>query len=253
QEVRVVATTTDALGGKTVFTGEAETIANVDDAATGTLGVTGTALFGSQLTANLAGVADADGATTTTYQWQVNRGTAQAPNWQNLDASVGANGATLAAGLTVTGREVRVVATTTDALGGQTVFTSEPQLVFATPAMPLNDVAVDMLVQQGDAALDALVDRLQAVGMQSLKMSAVQALHLAEPGTLSLEAGLDVSVIGTGFLNHGNPASMAAAHALLGAADVSVRLSEQDLGHVLHDGDAAMDALLRELQAAGMD
>ena len=43
KEVRAVATTTDALGGTTVFTGTGQTIANVDDAATGTLAVTGTA------------------------------------------------------------------------------------------------------------------------------------------------------------------------------------------------------------------
>ncbi len=65
KSVRVVATTTDALTGTTTFEGSAQTIANVDDEATGTLGVTGVAEEGGTLTASLTAVADADGVTST--------------------------------------------------------------------------------------------------------------------------------------------------------------------------------------------
>lgn len=120
QQVRVLATTTDAQGGATVFTGEAQAIANVDDEATGTLGVAGTSEEGATLTADLSGVSDEDGTASTGYQWQILvEGT-----WTDI---VGADGAILSipADQSYVGRDVRVVATTTDTLGGMTVFTGD--------------------------------------------------------------------------------------------------------------------------------
>jgi hypothetical protein len=55
-----------------------------------------------------------------------------------------------------------------------------------------------------------------------------------------------VTVDGTGFL-HAPGVTGAKLDALLGAADVSVKLSPQDLGHVLHDGDPALEALVHEM------
>jgi hypothetical protein len=124
QYLRVVATTTDVLGGTTAFEGEAQTIANVDDEATGTLSVTGAAEEGGSLTASLSDVLDADGATTTIYRWQelVNA------TWTDLSS---ATTATLAIPYdqSFVGKQVRVMATTTDELGGTSTFECEAQTI----------------------------------------------------------------------------------------------------------------------------
>ncbi|WP_367608478.1 hypothetical protein, partial [Legionella sp. W05-934-2] len=70
-EIRVIATTTDILGGTTSFTSATQTIANVDYETTGTLDVTGNAEEGGTLTASLSNISDPDGETTTAYQWQL--------------------------------------------------------------------------------------------------------------------------------------------------------------------------------------
>ncbi|HAV86468.1 MAG TPA: hypothetical protein DCW78_00460, partial [Pseudomonas sp.] len=146
QIVRVVATTTDALNGTTVFTGEAQTIANVDDEATGTLNVTGTAEEGGTLTANLA-ASDVDGGITTAYQWQeqVNG------EWIAIDGATEA-AFTIADDQSQVGQIVRVVATTTDALGGTTTFTGEAQTVTNVNDAPtLANAIADQSATQGQA------------------------------------------------------------------------------------------------------
>ncbi|MFM7120247.1 MAG: lectin-like protein, partial [Gammaproteobacteria bacterium] len=67
-----VATTTDALGGTTEFTSAGQTIANVNDAPTGTPSITGTATQGQTLTANTSGISDADGLGAFSYVWKAN-------------------------------------------------------------------------------------------------------------------------------------------------------------------------------------
>ncbi|KTT23884.1 hypothetical protein [Pseudacidovorax intermedius] len=109
----------------------------------------------------------------------------------------------------------------------------------------------------GDAALDALVAQLQAVGMDHLGLSAGQVAELAHSGSFSFEPGVDVTVAGTGFLSAtglvaGAEADQHLSH-LLGAADVTVQLGVQDVQRLLKSGDAAMDALVQHLQGVGMD
>ncbi len=124
KQVRVVTTTTDALGGTTTFEGAAQSIANVDDEATGTLIVTGATEEGGSLTASLSNASDADGATTIAYRWEELVNAA----WTDLS---GATAATLAipGDQSFVGKQVRVVATTTDALGGTTAFESAAQTI----------------------------------------------------------------------------------------------------------------------------
>jgi len=146
QIVRVVATTTDALNGTTVFTGEAQTIANVDDEATGTLNVTGTAEEGGTLTANLA-ASDVDGGITTAYQWQeqVNG------EWTDIDGAT-SNTFAIADDQSLVGQSVRVVATSTDALGGTTEFTGEAQIIANVNDAPtLANAIADQSATQGQA------------------------------------------------------------------------------------------------------
>ena len=123
--ITVTASYTDLRGtNESVTSAATGAVANVDDEATGTLAVTGTAAEGGSLVAALTNISDADGSTSTTYQWQENIG----GTWTNIS---GANTATLSipADQSSVGKSVRVVATTTDALGGTTAFTSEGQTI----------------------------------------------------------------------------------------------------------------------------
>jgi Ca2+-binding RTX toxin-like protein len=161
--VRVVATTTDALGGHTSFTGEARAVANVDDAATGRLTLTGTAAEGGSLTAAIADLADADGTPTVAYQWQVNNGTEAAPLWQ---AIAGGNTAMLAipGDQSLVGKSVRVVATTTDALGGHTAFTGEARTIANVDDPATGQLGVSGTAAEGGSLTAGLTDLADADG-----------------------------------------------------------------------------------------
>ena len=138
--VRVVATTTDVLGGQTDFVGAAQTIANVDDAASATLNVTGTAMQGGTLQASLVDVMDPDGPTTTAYQWQQNTGSAQDPVWTLIAGATSASWS-IPADLSYVGVTLRVLATTTDSLGGTTDFMGAAQTVLKAPDLSLQGTA----------------------------------------------------------------------------------------------------------------
>ncbi len=163
--VRVVATTTDALGGTTAFEGTGQTIANVDDEATGTLAVTGTVAEGGSLTASLTGVSDADGTTTTAYQWQENLGGI----WSDLS---GANSDTLniPSDQSYVGTTVRVVATTTDALGGTTAFEGTGQTIANVNDAPTGAVTIGGTATEGQILIAsntlADADGLGTIGYQ---------------------------------------------------------------------------------------
>lgn len=123
--ISVSASYTDGQGGSESVTSDPTgTVANVEDEATGTLGVTGSAQEGGSLAASLTGVLDEDGATSTSYHWQIFVG----GTWSDIS---GANGATLniPSDQSYVGQQVRVVAITTDALGGTTQFTSAGQTI----------------------------------------------------------------------------------------------------------------------------
>ncbi|MCZ2498671.1 hypothetical protein GN316_18055 [Xylophilus sp. Kf1] len=109
------------------------------------------------------------------------------------------------------------------------------------------------IIAGGDPAFDDLIGHLQQSGMDHLALSGNQIAALADAG-FSLIDGVDVTVTvtGTGFLHGAGTGSLAVGQ-LLGAADTTVHLSAQDLGQVLADGDVALDALMAQLRAAGMD
>ena len=74
-QVRLTAITTDAFGGTTSHTSAAQTVANVEDEATGTLGISGTVEEGASISADTSGLSDVDGGiANTTYQWQIDTG-----------------------------------------------------------------------------------------------------------------------------------------------------------------------------------
>jgi hypothetical protein len=120
--LRFVAITEDEFGGTTVFISSltsAVLAANLDNEATGSLSLAGTAAEGGNLTASLTAT-DVDGAiTSTSYQWQIS---ANGTSWTNISGATSAT-YSLASDQSQVGQFVRVVATTTDALGGTTAFT----------------------------------------------------------------------------------------------------------------------------------
>ena len=102
-----------------------------------------------------------------------------------------------------------------------------------------------------DASFDALINSLEAAGMDRLVLDVGQVAALAADG-LTLDAGTDVLITGTGFLG------ATGVGPLLSAADVDVQLSETDLQWILAAGsapaiDARLDELVAGLRGAGMD
>ena len=141
--VRVVASYTDAKGtSESVASGATAPIANVNDAPTGTVTISGSATEDQTLTASNT-LADLDGLGAISYHWQrdtgsgfVNISGASASTYQLGDADVGAT--------------VRVVASYTDAKG-----TSESVASGATaPIANVNDAPTGMVTISGSATED---------------------------------------------------------------------------------------------------
>jgi VCBS repeat-containing protein len=120
------------------------TVNNVDDEATGTLSVTGTAAEGEMLTASLGNVMDFDGATTIAWQWQVSDEDRKL--WSDI---VGATNAsfTIASDQSQVGKYLRVVAATIDAQGGATIFTGDASSQIAN----VNDAPTGTVTVSGTA------------------------------------------------------------------------------------------------------
>lgn len=121
----------------------------------------------------------------------------------------------------------------------------------ADVTVQLTDQDLGHILQGGDAMLDQLMLQLQASGMDRLALNAGQVVALAHDG-FSFDAGTTLSVTGTGFLHAAGVTNGELGH-LLDAADTTVHLTDQNLGHILTDGDAAMDVLMLQLQSSGMD
>jgi len=204
KNVRVVATTTDAMGGTTDFISGAYAIANVDDEATGNLSITGVAVEGGSLTAALTNVLDPDGNATTGYQWQQDiNGT-----WTNI---VGANAAILSipADQSYVGKNVRVVATTTDVIGGTTDFMSEAYAIanvndapiagddafILDPAVPLVLSASILLSNDVDAEGNALsLTAIDNVVGGSASLANGNVIFTLNPNTFDGRASFDYTV-----------------------------------------------------------
>jgi hypothetical protein len=108
------------------------------------LAVTGVAQEGATLTATLSNVSDLDGATTTSYQWQQQ----VSGVWTNLSGATSAS-YTLASDQSQIGIVLRVVATTTDALGGTTEFIGNAATVSNVNDAPTGTVSITGTPLQG--------------------------------------------------------------------------------------------------------
>ena len=143
--ITVTVSYTDLLGTQESLPSSPTTVvANVDDVATGILAVTGIAEEGGTLVATLANVVDPDGSTSTSFRWEEYA----AGSWITLSAQ---NGATLAipSDQSYVGKIVRVVATTTDALGGITAFFGDGQTIANVNDTPTGTVSITGTAQQG--------------------------------------------------------------------------------------------------------
>lgn len=115
-----------------------------DQEASGSLVVDGLALEAGLLIASLNDLVDADGATSTDYRWQEQTGA----SWSDLS---GQTSATLAIpdDQSYVGKTVRVLATSTDILGGSTEFSSAGQLIANVNDQPTGGVSLTGTLKQG--------------------------------------------------------------------------------------------------------
>ncbi|MDZ5460314.1 hypothetical protein [Azohydromonas lata] len=121
----------------------------------------------------------------------------------------------------------------------------------ADVAVALTGTEVTAIAGRSDASLDDLVAKLQGAGMDTLQLSAAQVNQLAHSASaLDFDAGTAVD-IGSNFLN--GTASQAELGRLLGQADVTVHLTQQDVDKVVVGGDAALASTVDALHQAGMD
>jgi Ca2+-binding RTX toxin-like protein len=154
----------------------------LDHAATGSLSLSGTAQEGASLTASLTNLVDPDGPATVAYRWQrLNGG-----SWADI---AGAQGATLAIplGQNYAGAQVRVIATSSDPLGGTTEFLGEPCTVIqALPPAPTFALVADT----GSSASDGLTNN----GTIS-----VSGLIAGNPWQVSLNGGAWTNGTGSTF------------------------------------------------------
>ncbi|MFT8244508.1 DUF4347 domain-containing protein [Roseomonas sp. BN140053] len=111
--VRAVASFTDGFGTAEEVASAATTssVANVDDAPTGAVTVTGDPAQGALLTADTSGLADADGLGALSYRWQRDDGQG---GWSDVN---GATGSTYRLGQEDVGHSVRTVVSFTDGFG----------------------------------------------------------------------------------------------------------------------------------------
>jgi len=126
-----------------------------DQEASGSLSVSGTAAEGGQLIALLSNVVDADGTTTSSYRWQEQAGASWSDLLGQSDASL-----SIPDDQSYVGKTVRVVATSSDSLGGSSEFSSAGQLIANVNDQPTGGVSLAGTLKQGQilSAANSLAD-----------------------------------------------------------------------------------------------
>jgi methionine-rich copper-binding protein CopC len=159
--ITVTASFTDKQGmAESVTSTPTAAVVNVDDAATGNLLVSGSAKEGATLSANLSNLLDADGSPTVAWQWQEQGSNG---SWTNLANKTLAN-LIIPSDLSYVGKVLRVVATTTDPLGGKTVFNG-PASSAIVSAAPVYSLSSDVkTVNEGAAVKFTLATQNVASG-----------------------------------------------------------------------------------------
>ncbi len=127
----------------------------LDQESSASLVVDGVAAEAGLLSASLTNVVDADGTTTSSYRWQEQTGA----SWSDLVGQTSANLA-IPGDQSYVGKTVRVVATSTDSLGGSTDFSSTGQLIVNVNDQPTGGVSLVGTLKQGRllSAANSLAD-----------------------------------------------------------------------------------------------
>ena len=152
KQVRAVASYVDGQGtAESVASNATAAVANVNDAPTGVVTVTGTATQGAMLTASINTLADADGLGAVSYQWQAFNGT----SWSAI-----ATGTSFVLTQAQVGQQIRVAASYTDGFGAAESVASNPTaLVTSVNDAPTGAVTVAGTAAQG-ATLTASINTL---------------------------------------------------------------------------------------------
>jgi hypothetical protein len=125
-------TITDGQGGSASAQVQIKVLA-VDDPTSATLSVSGIAKTGGSLSLGVSNITDPDGTPSLAYQWQwLNNQT-----WQNIEGATSNTWAIPTGGLWAD-RAVRAQLSTTDPLGGKSVFHSDAQTIEASSQLVLS-------------------------------------------------------------------------------------------------------------------
>lgn len=154
-----------------------------DQEATGTLAIDGSVREGATVSASIAGITDADGPISASFQWQLDSGA----GWADI---AGASGASLAIpdDQSYVGAQLRVLATTTDSSGGTTDFASAAQTVANVNDAPTGSVTIAGTVAQGQT-LTAQHSLADADGLGGIAWQwQANGANLATGPTLTLTA-----------------------------------------------------------------
>ncbi len=193
--VTVTASYTDQQGNAESVTSLATTsVANFDDEASGILTVTGAPVEGGSLAASLTDVADLDGSTSVAYQWQQRAG----DSWLAL-AGETAGALSIPSDQSLVGASVRVLATTTDAMGGTTDFAGDALTIANVNDAPIGTVKISGVATEGQTltASNSLedADGLGAIGYQwSAGGSAIAGATASSYTLTHAEVGMAITV-----------------------------------------------------------
>jgi hypothetical protein len=152
QQLRVLVGWTDGHGtSETVASAATTSVANVNDAPTGTLALTGTVQQGTLLRVSST-LADADGLGSVTYRWQ---SSADASQWTDI---AGASGSSFTPGEAQVGLKLRAVAGWTDGHGTVESMTSAASTAVANlNDAPTGTVKLAGTAEHGGGGIDTAV------------------------------------------------------------------------------------------------
>ena len=123
-----------------------------------------------------------------------------------------------------------------------------------TVRMTASDFGAIVGATNQDAALDSLVNRLTSAGVDQIEFDSGQILRLAQgalTSSVDFNAGADIVINGASFVDSGTGVGADQLRALLGVADVDVRIDASDFATLTTD--TALDTLTTRLTEAGVD
>jgi hypothetical protein len=149
-----------------------------------------------------------------------------------------------------------IVINGTSFLSASGVTTSELQALFGDADVTVRVATSDFVpvLAGGDAALDSLVNRLTSAGVDQIEFDSGQILGLAQgalTSSVDFNAGADIVINGASFVDSGTGVGADQLRALLGVADVDVRIDASDFATLTTD--TALDSLTTRLTEAGVD